>query len=401
MNRKIVAWTLYDFADTSFSALFISFFFPILIKRYLGGTEFQIGLALGLSLLLTALLVPWIGALADAWGRRIPILITSTIITVVLTALTGYVGLWAALGLGFLANFFNTIDLDLYNSYLTDLAPPEKRGRLSGLGTAVGYLGTLGILAVAFLILSQLGFETKVGAQAMFPTVAIFYLLFSLPFFFLIRDRAKTQLPLASAARKAQKEVWRTLTHLGETRGLGPFLLASFIYNDALHTAIIFISLFGTERIGLSIMEFFGAFAIMALAAFAGSLFFGKLSDRFGPKRTLLGILVLWMAVIGLLISTRDALTFILAGSLGGAALGGTWTANRHLITRLSPPKKIAEIFGFAGLTEKVAGVLGPIGFGFLATEFGYSAGLVYLLIFFVVGFYILWRFVPALTSSR
>lgn len=394
-KTPIIAWSLYDFADTSFSALFLTFFFPILIKRYLGGTEFQVGLAMGLSLLLAAFLVPFIGAIADTLGRRIPILAVSTVITVGLIVATGYAGLFTALLLGALANLFNIIDIDLYDSFIPDLAPPEAHGRLSGFGTAIGYLGAIASLAAAYFVLSYFGFETRAGVQAIFPTVAIFYLVFSLPLFFFLRDRVGAPRPLLEAARRAAAELRHTVTHLRDIKGLGPFLLSSFIYNDAMHTAIIFLSLFGTERIGLTIQQFFWAFAVMALAAFAGSLVFGQISDRLRPRQTLSIVLILWMLVIIFLIFTTSWQVFVLAGSLGGALLGAVWTCNRHMITLIAPRQKIAEIFGFEGLTEKAAGVLGPISFGFLATYYGYTLALSLLLVFFIVGFWILRRHVP------
>ena len=393
-TKSIISWTLYDFADTAFSALVISFFFPILIKQYLGGTEFQIGLAMGLSLLAAALFVPLIGAFSDALGRRMPILIISTLITVALIASTGYVGLTAALFLGFLARFFNAIDVDLYDSFIPDLAPPEKRGRLSGWGTGVGYLGAIASLAMGYTVLSYYGFDSLAGIQAIFPATAFFFLLFSLPMFFRVKDRPKKKISFSQAGRKAFKEVKFTLTNIKSMGGLGSFLLSSFIYNDAMHTVIIFLSLFATERIGLSIQDFFGVFAVMALAAFFGSLIFGAISDRFGPKRTLVFLLLIWVGVIVVLLFVTNFGTFLLAGSLGGAALGGVWTVNRHMVILLSPPHKIAEIFGFEGLTEKVAAVIGPIGFGYLATVYGFTAGLIFVLGLLLLGLFILVRYV-------
>jgi UMF1 family MFS transporter len=396
LTRPILSWSLYDFADTAFTALFVTFFFPILIRRFLGGTEFQVGLALGLSLLAGAFLVPLLGAFADALGRRLPIMAVSTLVTAALTAATGFAGLTAALVLGFLANLFNTLNIDLYDSFIPDLAPPESRGRLAGLGTAIGYLGAIGALGAAYAVLSQLGFETEPGVRAIFPLTAGLFVIFAIPLFLFVRDKRTARRPIREAAPKAFAELRFTLTHLRRMRGLGPFLLASFLYNDAMHTAIIFLSLYGTIQIGLTIQQFFLAFAIMALAAFGGALVFGRLSDRIKPRQTITGILLGWIIVILGLAIFPNPVAFVLAGSVGGALLGGIWTCNRHMVTLLAPPHKIAEIFGIEGLTEKVAGVLGPIVFGFLATKYGYTPALLSLLLFFGAGLFILRRHVPA-----
>ncbi|MCH7882987.1 MFS transporter [Patescibacteria group bacterium] len=410
LNKKVFSWALYDFADTAFSALFITFFFPILIKVYLGGNELQIGLTMGLSLLAAALLVPVIGALSDATGRKIPILFVSTVITVGLAALTGYVGLFFALALGFFANLFHSIDVDLYDSQLNDIAPYSQRGRISGFGIAIGYLGTIASLIVAYLIMNQIGWDTKQAVQAIFPATAAFYFIFSLPLFIYLRDRPRPTISFKRSIRTAFSELKYTLTKMPEMKGLGSFLLASFIYNNGMNTVIIFLSLYATQIIGLSIQAFFFVFGALAIGSFFGSLIFGRFSDRFGPKRSLSVVLALWILVVlyflniswvASLINTPHSLivAFIIGGMVGGAALGSVWVGNRHMVTRLAPRRKIAEIFGIEGLTQKFSGGVGPVLFGLVVILagkgneiVGYQNALWMILIFFVLGLIILWR---------
>lgn len=434
LNKKVFSWALYDFADTAFSALFITFFFPILIKVYLGGSELQIGLAMGLSLLAAALLVPVIGALSDATGRKIPILFVSTVITVGLAALTGYVGLFFALALGFFANLFHSIDVDLYDSQLNDIAPYSQRGRISGFGIAIGYLGTIASLIVAYLIMNQIGWDTKQAVQAIFPATAAFYFIFSLPLFIYLRDRPRPTISFKESIAKAFSELKYTLTKMPEMKGLGSFLLASFIYNNGMNTVIIFLSLYATQIIGLSIQAFFFVFAALAIGSFFGSLAFGKISDRFGPKRSLTGVLILWILVVIYFLNVSRVASwmntgfinqfliqptnnwfsqvlgidgfvnplvfaFIVGGIVGGAALGSVWVGNRHMVTRLAPRRKIAEIFGIEGLTQKFSGGVGPVLFGLVVILagkgneiVGYQNALWMILIFFVLGLIILWR---------
>lgn len=390
LTKKVFSWSLYDFADTSFSALYITFFFPILIKTYLGGTEFQVGLAIGLSLLTAGVLVPLVGAIADATGRKMPILFISTVITVILIALTGYAGLAAALILGFLANLFNIIDIDIYDSKLIDIAESEKIGRVSGFGVAMGYVGTIASLAIGYWVMNSIGWEEKSAISAIFITIAIFYFVFSIPLFLFVKDRPSPKTPLKNSLKKAFGELRYTITRMREIRGLGSFLLASFIYNDAMNTVIIFLSLYGTQIIGLSIQEFFFAFALMAVGAFGGSLIAGKISDRIGPKKMISGTLIVWIGIIFYLINIKTSIAFIIGGIIGGAALGAIWAGNRHMVARLSPPHKISEIFGIEGLTEKFSGVAGPIVFGFLATYASYQTALFSIIIFLITGLVIL-----------
>jgi UMF1 family MFS transporter len=392
-NKKIWAWSLYDFADTALSALFFTFFWPLLIKEYLGGNEFQIGLAMGISLFLVALFVPLIGAISDATGRRMPILIVSTLLTAVFAVLTGYVGLVAALILGSLVRFMFTIDIDLYDAKLVDIVPPSKIGLVSGLGVSLGYFGTIAGLAVAYPLLQHFGWDTTAGIRAVFIEGALFLLIFSLPLFLLVKDKIpKAKTSFSSALSKAVRELKFTITNLKQFPALARFLLASFIYNDGVNTSLIFLVLYARSVIGLEIKEFFFVFSLMALGAGVGALIFGRLSDRLGPKRALSFALGMWIFVIAYLLLSKTLISLLIAGIVGGAALGGIWTMNRHMIARISPYRKIAEFFGIEGLTERFSGVLGPIIFGAIVVTIGYQFALFFVLSLFIAGFLLLRR---------
>ncbi|MCH8986740.1 MFS transporter [Patescibacteria group bacterium] len=392
-NKKILAWTFYDFADTALAALFFTFFWPLLIKEHLGGNEFHIGLVMGLSLFFVALFVPLIGAISDATGRRMPLLIISTVLTALFAVLTGYMGLIGALILGFLVRLMFTIDINLYNVKLVDLVERSKIGFVSGLGVGMGYLGAIAGLAVAYPLLEHFGWDTLVGIQVIFIEGALFLLIFSLPLFLLVKDQPlKEKVPLLSAFRKALRELKFTITNIKQFPAFGKFLLASFIYNDAVNTTLIFLVLYATSVIGLEIKEFFFVFVLMTLGAGIGALVFGYLSGRFGPKRTLTIVLAMWIFVILYLLFVKTFASILIAGIIGGAALGGTWTANRHMVTLISPYRKIAEFFGLEGMTERLSGILGPVVFGAIVVTIGYQAALFFILFLFILGFILLQR---------
>lgn len=392
--QKIIAWVLYDFADTPVSALYITFFWPLYIKEHLGGNEFQIGLVMGLSLLFIALTVPMLGALSDAWGRRMPILITSTALTAVTVALTGYAGLFAALILGFLTRYFLTVDTDIYDAKLVDIVPRKKIGFVSGLGIGTGYLGTIAALAIAYPILNALGWESLAAVRAMFLEGIVFILIFSLPLFLLVKDEKRLQRPASFNSGAILKKAWREIKNtLGGAKSFGAlprFLLASFIYNDAVNTTLIFLVLYAREVIGVSIEQFFFAFAIIAAGAALGAFVFGRISDLFGPKKALSIALTGWILVIAYLLFSPTFRDLIIAGTVGGAMLGGIWTMNRHMITSITPYRKLGEIFGIEGFTERFSGVIGPIAFGALVVAFGYTPGLLFIISLLFIGFLLL-----------
>ena len=392
-NKKILAWTFYDFADTALAALFFTFFWPLLIKEHLGGNEFHIGLVMGLSLFFVALLVPLIGAISDATGRRMPLLIISTLLTALFAVFAGYMGLIGALILGFLVRFMFTIDINLYNTKLVDFVSRSKIGFVSGLGVGMGYLGAIAGLAVAYPILEHFGWDTLLGIQVIFIEGALFLLIFSLPLFFLVKDKPlKEKIPLLSALSKALKELKFTITNIKQFPVFGRFLLASFIYNDAVNTTLIFLVLYATSVIGLQIKEFFFVFVFMTLGAGIGAVVFGYISGNFGPKRALTIALSMWIFVIVFLLLIKTFAGILIAGIIGGAALGGIWTANRHMVAIISPYRKIAEFFGLEGLTERLSGILGPIMFGAIVVTAGYQAALFFILFLFSLGLFLLRR---------
>jgi MFS transporter, UMF1 family len=235
-KRVIFAWSIYDLANTAFSALFVTFFFPLLIKVYLGGNESQIGLVFGLSMFIAGILVPIIGALSDASGRRMPFVIIITIICVITTSIIGFVSLVPALILGSIAVITYHAAIDVYNSILANISTKKNEGRISGFGIAVGYFGTILSLIMAYFILNYYGWQSIDGIKAMFPAIAIFFLGFSLVTFFMVRDKKKKKVGVKLAFSKAFHELKTTVTGFKKYKTMGMFLLASFIYNDGMNT---------------------------------------------------------------------------------------------------------------------------------------------------------------------
>jgi UMF1 family MFS transporter len=391
INKKTISWALYDFADTAFSALYITFFFPILIKAYLGGSEFQIGVAMSISVIIAAFLVPLIGAISDTSGKRMPFIIGATLATAVITVLTGYSSLFFALFLGFLAHITHLISKDVYDAKMIDIVPRSLFGSLSGLGVGIGYLGTIASLIVGYFLLSHFGWESINGIRAMFWESSIFYIIFALPLIFFVPDKIRPhKITWKKAYKKGLRDVIQVVQTLPKFPVFGRFLAGSFIYNNAQNTVIIFLALYGREVVGLGIKDFFPIYGAMALAAVAGSFLSGKLSDKFRPLRLIKIVLVLWMTVILVLIFSPTYFWFLAMGMLGGALLGAIWTLNRHVVAKISPEEKIGLLFGFEGLTEKFSGFFGPAIFGFLATFYGYTPALVSIILFFLVGLFII-----------
>ncbi|MBI4449248.1 MFS transporter [Candidatus Woesearchaeota archaeon] len=386
MNSRILAWSLYDFANTAFSAMYVTIFFPIFIKIILGGTEFAIGITFGLSMLVVGTIVPLLGALIDATGRKTPYILTLTIVCCAATIATGYLSLEGALVAGFIANTAYHACLVIYNSYLPRLARTGFQGSASGIGVSLGYFGTIASIIIVALIARPYGLETIRGAQYAFIATAAFFTTFSLPLFITFWKERTRQLSVS--LRAIGTEVATTITNLPKDRNMRNFLIGGFLYSNAITAAIIFLGLYARTAMRLPIDAFvFSIYPLLAIAAAIGAYIAGPLTDQYGGRRILLWSGGFWIITLLGLILRPDTLTvFMIMSCIGGAAMGAVWTARRPLLVRLAPGRKVGEYFGFEELTDKFSGVLGPIIFGYLATYYSYAAGLWTLIGFFVLG---------------
>lgn len=383
-KKQVFGWSMYDFANTIYSALFVTVYFPLFVVLK-GGNAFQVGLTFSISMLLAGLFVPFLGAIADITKRKKLFLFIFTILCCSFVFLTGFSTIWLVLLFALLANFFYHASLDVYDAILVNLSTPKNIGWISGIGTAVGYLGTIFSVGIAYLIGLYYGYESIKGIQIVFILTALLFFLFSLFTFFLVKEKSKEKIK-KWYFKEAFRRVLFTIKNIREFRFIWLFLLASFLYTDGANTVIIFLFLFGRDQIGLSLAQFLPIYVIMALASAAGAICSGKLADRFGHKKTLNLILILWVIVILILYFKTNYTTFLAAGILGGALLGGIWTTTRPILVDLAPKKKIAELFGYQGLTEKFSGVIGPALFGFIAVYIGFKQALLVVIVMFILG---------------
>jgi len=394
--KEVFSWGMYDLANTIFSALFVTFFFPFFVKQFLGGSEFQIGLVFGLSMLAVGVIVPFIGAWSDHVGRRMPFIFTFTIVCCALTYFVAEVPLYLALLFGGLANFSYHAALTTYNALLPKIARPKEMGNVSGIGTAMGYLGTLIGLGIAAIFLSQLGWETEPGVKSVFTITAILFFVFSLFLFFGVKEpkRSKDGMSTAEYISKSVKSVLTTLKEIKNYKEFFYFLISMFCFSNAINAVILFLFLFARQEIALTVQMFFVVYVIQSFGAVVGSFVSGRLTDKFGAKKVLVWSGWGWVAVILLLYFVKNVEIFIVAGTLGGAFLGMWTTAQRPKLVEMVSEKTMGQFFGYLELTNKFSGVIGPIVFGALASFVSYGWAMLSLIVFFATGLWVL-RFVP------
>ena len=400
-----LSWSLYDFANTIFSYGVVSYAIGLWSVDRLGAGsgQFWLGVATAVSVGLNAAVSPVLGAMSDRTGRRLPFLLFFTALTVISTALIGLVSAdeelpaLALVGLGLftIANFAYQAALIYYDATLPEVARPDALGRVSGIGVAMGYLGTV-LIAVLILLL-----DTGSGPLT-FILVAILFALFSVPIFAVMREpeRGGAAFRLRDAAR-SWSQVARTLRHAREVPGLLRFLVGRFFYTDPVNTAIVIMAVFATEAIGLSKAEANLMLLLLTVVAVIASFLWGRAVEVWGPKRTLLAVLSSWCVGLVVVGSTLSVPTFIAGGVLLGSGLGGVWTSDRVYMLRLSPPNQVGEFFGLYGLVGKLSAVIGPLAYGSLVAILlpslgsgAYQVAILSLLVLMVIGLAII-RGVP------
>ncbi len=410
-KKQITGWLLYDFANTSFSVIIVTVVFAIYFKQYIcgnvvvdfGGVEksagdFFWGLAGSASMIVVALSSPFMGALADLSIRKKWYLAAYTATSIVMMFSMFFLKpgmVFLAVLMFVIANIGFEGGIVFYNSYLPVLAPEEKRGTISGWGFAAGYVGSLFSLLIALPIaVKSMNSNDLALMRFAFPAAGAFFLVFSIPFFIWVKDVKRgsvSEAPLYKSVTTAYKRVLNTFKGLKGNKPLLYFLLAYFLYIDGVNTVVYFGGIYAKETLRFTMVEVIIFFAVIQSTAIAGSLVFGCLSDKIGPKRTILYTIIIWIAVCILAYIAVNKAVFYLVGLLAGIATGSIQASSRTLMSSLLPAKHETEFFGFYALCGKFSSVLGPLTFGVVSTLTGNQRyAILSLLLFFVTGAFFL-----------
>jgi UMF1 family MFS transporter len=392
----ISSWSLYDFANTIFSMNIISLYFPLWVTVDQGAEDLLYSIALSLSMVAVALSVPVIGALTDRTQRRLPALAFLTLLSIIATALIGFVDrLLVGLALFVLANYGYHAALVAYDALLPTVSRGTSVGKVAGYGVALGYLGAiLGILMVQ-------PFADAGGRGATFLPTAALFLLFALPCFIFIKEGAKPAAPPDRISlRHELKKIRRTLSDTQRYPGLVRFLIANFLYCDAVNTIIAFMSVYAHKAIGFDDASIRLLLIISTVFAVFGSLACGWITHRIGAKRALVTTLMLWLFALLAAAAAPSPALFWSIGPFIGVALGATWVSARSLVVSLSPQEKIGEVYGFYNMGGKFGFICGPLVWGAVVRAFEplgqakYRVAVLSLLIFIGLSLWLL-RKVP------
>ncbi|MEZ0493160.1 MFS transporter [Kineococcus sp. TBRC 1896] len=366
--------------------------------------------------LLSAVLLPFVGALADRTPHRHRLL--GGFAWVGATAATAMVAMggdrwWLGVLLALVAVVSLTCSLVVNDALLCDVSAPEERDAVSSRGWAAGYLGGFTLLALNLLVVSSpatFGLTDEWAVRVSLASAGLWWGLFTVvPVLGLRRlpprpvldlaqtpDQTPDQTPAQARSLTAPfRQLLTTLRGLRHHPQVLRFLLAYLIFNDGIQTVIAASSVYGQEQLGFSSAQLLTTVLLVQAVAFAGALLFGRIAGRLGAQRTILGGLGLWIVVVlGAFGVPRGAFsTWLALAVLIGLVLGGTQALSRSLFSRLVPRGAEAEYFSLYQAGERGTSWLGTLVFGLVAQLSGsYRPALVALLAFFVVGAVLLTR---------
>lgn len=396
-----IGWIVYDLANTIFALGVVGLYFPEWMTTR-GLADSNLAITQAVAGIVVVFAAPWIGARSDHSGARVPTLAATTAVAIGATSLLTRGPLWLTFGSLAVALVALNIGSVVYDALLPVVSTPATRGRVSGVGVGVGYIGSFIGLGIGIVTLDVFGW-THAGT---FTTLAAAFALFSIPTFLFVRDPDHTPRPGAPPALRSVVSnlitSWRKAAAYPQ---VVRFLVGRFLYTDAINTLIGgFLVIFALEELGL---EREGSELLLGLAivgAIFGGIGGGRIVEAVGAKRTLRLVLVVWIATIAAAVAAALANTpqiVVVIGLMGGAALGATWASDRVLMMEVSPPEHLGEFYGLYATVGRFATILGPLLWALVVDVLGLgrSVAMIVLAAFVGAGWWILRRVdVPAST---
>ena len=396
--KKLFNFALYDFANSAFTTIIITFIFstyfakqiapnPVLGQSYWGWT-------IGFTGLLVALIGPLIGSFADKKNCTEFFIKLFTIICIILTSFLWFSKpsekyLLYTLIIVALANFFYELSLIFYNSILKRISNSNNLGKSSGYSFALGYIGGILILIVCIKIFIDndvlpfgLSKENSENIRATSIVVALWYLIFSIPFLFSLKREIKNKIDRSSnSIKKIKNLIWNK-----GLNNLGKFLLARMLYADGLNAIIIMGGIFAVGVFNLEIKDLLVLSVLMNITAFIGAIIGGYANDKFSSKSVIIFSLLGLIFSSAIILFIKTKIFFLIFASINGFFIGPIQSASRVFITKSIDKNNQASGFGLFALSGKLTSFIGPLLVSTLtyisnSQRIGFSAAIILLLI--------------------
>ncbi len=411
-RRSIAGWCLYDWANSPFAAIVLTFVIPAYFARAVmadhASAQADWGFMVGTAAFVVAVVSPILGSIADQTGRRKVWIAACAGALMLSTALlwwgrpeagsARWILWWSGVGL-----VAFELGLVFSNALLPGLGSRRRLGRISGAAWATGYVGGMACLVLVLFgfVLADpppLGLDPDRGEHVRIagPIVAVWMGVFSLPLLLWTRDASAGRRAAGGTVRAGIGTLCRNLSGMIREPGrrpVGRYLVARMVYTDGINTLFAFGGIYAAAVIGMTVGEVMQFAILLNVTAGAGALTFGYVDDRIGAKSTILiGLTAIVVLSAALLFVTTPSVFFVVGGILG-LFFGPVQSASRSLMARLAPRGEEAEAFGLYALSGKVTAFVGPWLVGAVTLATGSERwGMATVLPFLIVGIFLLRR---------
>jgi len=410
-KKAIFGWSMFDFANSSFTTVMVTAYFSIFFQQILVPADadgshhngkFLWGLANSISQLLVIISAPLVGALADFTGAKKKFLFITYLGCSLLTMSLGWVGpgqVALAMGLFIIANVFFSSGENIVGAFLPEIAPPRLMGRISGIAWGVGYIGGIGALFCSLFILRSLG-DTVEAYGWVWIMIGCWFLIAGIPTFLFIKEKHQHEkMPEGFTLWTVGfHRLAVTIREASRFRMLFRFLIIFMLISVGITAVISFASIIASETLGMDSTQLGYFLVVTNLVAVFGAWGWGMLQDRIGSVLSIRLSLVAWLIALILVIFIHPGKNgqvgslgpwlFWVAGCFVGIGMGATNSSCRALVGMFSPKNRSGEFFGLWGLALKLGSVVGPLLFGVVAKRFSdIRVAEAAIGIFFVIGF--------------
>ncbi|MFN2304385.1 MAG: MFS transporter, partial [Anaerolineales bacterium] len=329
------------------------------------------GLALTIAMLVVAVIAPFLGTLADYSRSKKSFLFVMTCMSVIFTGLLFFVqkgDIFIGMLFFILAEIGYRSAQVFYNALLVDVAEPEEIGRVSGNGWAIGSLGGI-ICLVIVLALIQLNPGNNTFVRFSLVITAVYFLIFALPTFFIIKEKSPERKSLESNFIKvAIKRLSHTIRSVRNFTEFIKFMVALLIYNDGIIAVLDFAAIIGAVLFGVTDTQLIIFVIIVQVTNIIGAYLYAILGEKIGYKNSLVQSLLLMVASVVAMMFITSTTGFFIVGGIAGFAIAGVQSLSRTMVSIFAPKNKSTEFYGFFALSGRTSSIIGPGIMGFTAS---------------------------------
>ena len=410
-TREEKSWMLYDWANSSFSAIVAAIILPVFFQSVaeIGGVSSvdstaYWGYATSFGTLICALLAPFLGTLGDFKGMKKRLFTFFMMLGVVSTFLLAVSNSWQGLLLFYILGTLGFSGSCIYyDSFLLDVTDISRMDRVSSVGYGLGYIGGSTIPLIISLVLIQfgsaIGIETMLATKFSFVLTAAWWLVFSIPMLRNVTQKHAIE-PERNLMAHTVRNMKKTLGMIVKNKCVFFFLIAYFFYIDGVGTIIHMATVFGASC-GLESMDMMVILLVVQIVAFPFAILYGKLAGKYGARNMILFGIGTYMIVCLLGFNLKEMKDFLMLAVLVGTAQGGIQALSRSFYGKLVPAEEASEYFGFFDVFGKFSAVIGPALFGVVAQLTGITNyGVLAVMSMFIIGGAIFLFLVPRNVSK-